>query len=139
MRLIKYLIIFIIIFLCTFSAYSECILIISKEGSLSKINSLELKRLFSGKTKTLSGVKVSFVLQKKNNQIHNEFLKTYLKKSTQQFSKTWKKLIFTGKAKSPKSLNSDKDVVEFLKQNKNFIGYIDSENFTDAVKKIEVH
>jgi hypothetical protein len=131
----------ILLWLCAIQApllHSECILIVSKESSITKVNSTELKRFFYGRTKMISGEKFTFVVQKSTNEIHVNFLHKFLNRTTQQFSKVWKKLIFTGKARNPKTLDSDEQVIEYISKNKNCIGYIDSKNLKDNIKKFEV-
>jgi len=138
MKLFMKLFIFLLILFVFSNAYGEVVLVVSKNSKLNEVNSVELKRFFAGKTKSLAGEKVIMILQHKDSQSHKNFLKKYLGKSTQQFSKTWKKLVFTGRAKSPRTVNSDEEVIKLVSENSIYISYIDESQLTDSMKKIKI-
>lgn len=79
-----------------------------------------LKNIFLGKYNNYSIILI------KNKDVHNTFVRTYIGRTTQQYESLWRKKLFTGKSSLPKDFSNYKEVVEYLKQHPNTIGYIDS-------------
>lgn len=93
------------------------------------------KKLWLGKMKKLPGVgKVKIVDQAKNSSIRDNFYVSVTSKNRSQIKAYWAKIVFTGKALPPKSLDTDSDVINLVKSSKNVIGYVDSASVDDSVK-----
>ncbi|MBF0197297.1 MAG: hypothetical protein HQL32_06285 [Planctomycetes bacterium] len=127
----------ILMLLCNLVTWAEPVLVVSKQSPLNSVKQVELQRYFCGKAKTISGHKLNLILQVQG-KTHADFLQSYIKRSPVKLSKTWKKLIFTGKAKMPKQAKNDGEVVAILKSSPNHIGYIDEKSLTDELKKIKI-
>jgi len=75
----------------------------------------------------------------KDSQTHDDFLKTYLQKSTSQFQRYFRTLVFTGKGKVPKSFDSEESLVGYVAGTNGAIGYVSSGTNTGSVKVINVN
>ncbi|MGE0087143.1 MAG: hypothetical protein AB7S75_22290 [Desulfococcaceae bacterium] len=122
------------------SGADEILIIGSKDLPADSVSRDEIKNIFLGeKVKWDSGEKISFVLL---TEVHEAFLKQYLGSTAAQYQNYWKKMIFTGKAKSPKSFNSPEKVIEYVANTAGSIAYIPSEGYgetdRDKVKIISV-
>jgi hypothetical protein len=105
-------------------AQEEAVVIIANvampDRSLSKT---EVQNIFLGKLTKVDGTKITFVILK-TGDIHAEFLETYLSRTPSQYTKYWKKLVFSGKGRSPKAFDSEEDLIAYVEQTQGAIGYI---------------
>ncbi len=98
--------------------------ITSQTTPVETIDDGTIKKIFLGKTKSWpDGNGVEFVVLK-SGDAHDGFLKTYVKKSSSQFKTYWKKQVFTGKGKNPKSFDSEGDLVAYIAGKPGAIGYV---------------
>ncbi|MCG8686389.1 MAG: hypothetical protein MI892_16035 [Desulfobacterales bacterium] len=114
-----------IISMFTSSAWSGSVKVITGAGtSMDSIDEGTIKKIFLGKTKSLpNGNKVEFVTLK-SGPAHDSFLKAYVKKSASQFKTYWKKQVFTGKGKSPKTFGSETELAAYVAGKSDTIGYV---------------
>ena len=103
-------------------------------GSLSKA---DVAAVFLGKKGKIGGTKVVLATLKGGNT-HKAFLKAYVGKTPSQYRNYWKKLVFTGKAKAPKSFKSEKALAAFVAKTPGAIGYIAAGDAPAGTKAITV-
>lgn len=124
--------------LCTsFSslAKADIIIVASKASRITQLDNKQVIKLWLGDIHKLPGVgRVKVLDQSGKSEIKEEFYDKVMNKSLSELKVHWAKIIFTGKAVPPKSLSSDKKVLELVSKNKNMLGYVDSKSVTDDVK-----
>lgn len=64
------------------------------------------------------------------------FNHSILKKNADQLTAYWARLVFTGKGRPPKAVDTDAKVLELVSQNPNLVGYVDSNSVMGDVKVI---
>lgn len=112
--------------------------IIVNTANTSTITDDDIPRIFLGKAKQFSnGDKVTIINLKFKEATRDEFEEKVLNKSTSQVKAYWSKLMFSGKAKPPKELANDKEVIAFVAANPGAIGYISSASADDTVKVLK--
>ncbi|NRA55885.1 MAG: phosphate ABC transporter substrate-binding protein [Gammaproteobacteria bacterium] len=117
-------------------AQAEVAVIVNKANA-SAITTSDASRIFLGKIKSFAnGNKIVPVNLPASSPARSEFEQKALKKSASQLKAFWSKQIFTGKGKPPKDLGSETDVINFVANNANGIGYVDAAQVTDSVKVI---
>ena len=95
----------------------------------------EITRLFLGKSKSFpGGAEALPINQPESTKTTKDFNATVLKKSDRQLKAYWSKLLFTGKGTPPKILENDSEMIKFIIDNPSYIGYVDSNSVTDAIK-----
>jgi ABC-type phosphate transport system substrate-binding protein len=105
-------------------------------GSLTKD---DVKNIFlAKKTQWDDGQKINFVTLK-SGQTHDDFLKNYLGKSTSQFQRYFRTLVFTGKGSVPKSFDSEAALVGFVEGTDGAIGYVSSGTATGSAKVLTIN
>lgn len=131
--------IFSVLFMAsTFSAYAGVVVIANNDVGVDSLAKKDAKGIFLGKKKKWAdGKKATIVVQKKGDT-HNEFIKGTVGKSASQYKTYWKKLIFTGKGKQPKTVKSDADVLAFVARTSGAVGYVTEGSATDGVKVIAI-
>ena len=99
----------------------------------------DIKNIFLGKiVKWEDGTKINIAVLKKENELHKTFAKDYTQKTTSQFEKWWRQMVFTGKGTLPKTFESQETLVEYVKENGGAIGYVDNADITGEIKIIAV-
>ena len=90
-----------------------------------------VETIFLGKTSSVGNKKVEVTVLKAGD-VHESFLKNYIKKTASQFTNSWKKLVFSGKAKMPKNFATEKEMVAYIAKTSGAIGYVHVNTSTDA-------
>lgn len=134
----KKLLLTLCVFLIVTCVYSENYKVIAnKDVEIATINAELLKNIYLGKKSQLdNGTKVEGVMLEEGDGIE-EFVKNIVQKTLSQFKTFWKKAIFTGKGKPPRSFKTDKEVIDFVSKNSGTIGII-SGDADDSVKILSI-
>ncbi len=83
----------------------------------------EVQNIFLGKVTKIDGAKITFVILK-SGDVHTAFLAAYLSRTPAQYTQYWKKLVFSGKGRSPKAIETEDELMEYIAQTAGAIGYI---------------
>jgi ABC-type phosphate transport system substrate-binding protein len=130
----------VLVSLCVFAqaARADLMIIVNNEVAASELDRETLQAIFLGKkTQWQSGESIEPVSLKKG-PIHQEFLKTVVRRTQSQYSSFWKRAIFTGTGTPPKSVATEEEVVEFVRASVGAIGYIDSSTSHEGVKVLSI-
>jgi ABC-type phosphate transport system substrate-binding protein len=105
---------------------------------VSQVSSDELRRVFlETKTSLADGSHVEPVLSK-SRDVHDAFVKLYTGKTVAGLDNYYRSLVFTGKGAMPKTLQSDAEVLAYVKKTKGAIGYVSDGASTEGVKILDV-
>ncbi len=121
------------------AGFADNVLIITnKNVSETTISKDDVKSIFIGeKTDWSNGEKITFVTLDEG-KTHELFLGNYVKRTPAQYSRFWKKQIFTGKGRKPKSFKTEEGVVDFVAETDGAIGYISTESASNKVKVMTI-
>jgi len=120
------------------TSFAEVLIIANKNVSQDSISKEEVKQIFLGKTvKWADKSKILFVILKKD--VHKDFLKEYIKRSSSQYKNYWKKMVFTGKGRKPTAFETEKELVRYVAETEGAIGYISTGTEMMNVKTINVN
>ena len=93
-----------------------------------------LKKILLGKAKKWpDGNKIVLAVLARG-PTHDSFIKHYARKTPKQFTNYWRKMVFSGKGKMPKSFSTEKKLMAFVALTPGAIGYIDSATPKQGVK-----
>ncbi len=116
---------------------ADVIIILNNNVKASDINKSIVKKIYSGyKTKWDNNDSIDLTVMLKS-ELHEKFLKKYVKKTPSQFKMTWRQMMFTGKGSQPKNFKTIKEVVEYVSKNEGAIGYVSADVPADNVKVIK--
>jgi ABC-type phosphate transport system substrate-binding protein len=73
------------------------------------------------------------------NETHEDFLKTYINRSSSQFKNYWRQMVFTGKGQKPKAFDTDEEIIQFVSETSGAIGYVGTKAALKNVKTITVN
>jgi ABC-type phosphate transport system substrate-binding protein len=112
-------------------------IIVNKGNSITKISKSQLSNIFLKKTKKWNNsneiVPVDLL---SNSKVRSEFSKIILNRTVPQVKAYWQQNLFSGKNTPPIELKNDNEVIEFVKNKADAIGYISKKNISDDVKII---
>lgn len=131
--------VFILFYLvCSTVSASELVVIAHPSADVSQLDKNQLISIYMGRTTTLNnGNKVLPLDQNPNSPLKNLFYKWLIDKDVKEVNAYWARLVFTGKATPPYTVENSNEVVEVVSQNPSAIGYIDKNSLSDQVKVIE--
>jgi ABC-type phosphate transport system substrate-binding protein len=113
-------------------------IIVNNSSPRREISNKELKRIYlNRKNRWGYGAAIERVVLKFGHT-HKEFCKTILKRPARKFDRFWIKQIFTGKGLAPKSLGSDAEVIDYVQNHANAIGYIEHSPLEGKVKELKI-
>lgn len=116
----------------------DLIVIGNRSVPVASLTPKDVKNIYLGKMKVWdNGMKIVFVTLGSGDTT-NRFLKQYVKKNPSMFNKYWKKKVFTGGGKPPRSFSREKDLLEYVSKTKGAIGYVSSQAYKDNVKILSV-
>ncbi|MAX01100.1 MAG: phosphate ABC transporter substrate-binding protein [Sphingomonas sp.] len=117
------------------AALAEIAVIVSHDNTQNLAQS-DIERIYTGKsTRYPNGDEVE-AYNLKSGAVVDTFNTSLLKRSTAQMNAYWSKLIFTGKGKPLKAVDSEQDMINAIAANPVAIGYVDASSVTNNVKVI---
>jgi len=134
------LLIFMIFFMNIGSttAYCELIIIVNKNVNLETIAPSTVSNIYFGKkTKWPDGQAIHVVMLKKG-KTHETFVNEILQSTPSRLKSYWKKVVFTGVGLRPRIFREANDLITYIAQTKNTIGYIDDSVSHEHVKVLEL-
>jgi ABC-type phosphate transport system substrate-binding protein len=97
-------------------------------ASLSKS---EMENLLLGKSTTWSDDSKVVLAGLDDDEIHSTFVVEFTGKTAAQYKTYWKKRVFTGKGKAPKTLRSEERLIDFVARTPGAVGYVSRATATD--------
>lgn len=112
----------------------ELVIINGNKGNLTK---QEVQKIYLGKQKRWDdGTKIHLTTYN-GGELADSFMKHYLGKKHSQFLIYWKQLMFTGRGIMPKQVETQEEMIEYVKKTPGAIGYISDANI-DGISVIRV-
>lgn len=137
-RAIIAFILFVVLLSPVLSMADGVVIIANMDVPVNSLTADAVKQIFLGnKTAWENGEKIVFVVQDRTDA-GDDFLETYVKKTASQYENYWKRQVFTGKGKAPRSFSSDQELVRFVARTPGTVGYISSGADTGKTKIISV-
>lgn len=119
-------------------ANSQILIIANKNLPIDSLTKDQIKNIFLGTTTRWQDKStITFVTLQKND-VHKIFVRKYTNKSSDQFRAFWRRQLFTGKGKIPKTYKTEQALIQFIAQTKGSIGYVSKSADIDNVKLIKV-
>ncbi|MDH5445327.1 MAG: phosphate ABC transporter substrate-binding protein [Gammaproteobacteria bacterium] len=111
--------------------------IVNKSYRGGSVPMSDIKRIYLGKKRSLpGGYTVRPVDQQTNSPAYRTFYRKVVSKSASQLKSYWSKMIFSGKGRPPKTVGSDNQIKDWVRNNPGAIGYVSSSAVDSTVKVI---
>jgi hypothetical protein len=106
-------------------------------GNQSKVSSLtenEVRQLFSGQLRTLSGQRVQPLDLPSTNRYREDFYRKLLGRSPDQMKAYWTRLIFTGQGQPPREIAGAQELTTLVNSSGEYIGYLPASEVSDQLR-----
>ena len=118
------------------AAQAESVVVVSANSSLDALTQDEVRQIFNGQTRRVSGVSVKPLDLPSRGSARDDFYQQVLGKSAEQMKSYWARMIFTGRGMPPREVSSDQEMVMLVGSNRNFVGYLDASLVTPDLKVV---
>lgn len=105
------------------------------EESLSRAT---ISDIYLGKKTKWENEHTIHVVMLKEGALHEAFVKNIVGTTPAKLKNYWKKVVFTGTGTPPKIFKTEKELIEFITENEDTIGYISASTPHEHVKVIEM-
>lgn len=113
----------------------EIAVIAHPQATFNQITMGETRQIFMGKSRTLPNAQTALPLMHlENSSLRTRFDRAVLDRDSKQMRAYWAQMIFTGRGKPPRQLESDEAMKKEVAANSNAIGYIDGKSVDASVK-----
>lgn len=113
---------------------ADIAMVVHKDSSLSAVEMKDVKLLYLGKRKKIAGVKVIPVALADDHETTKRFVNGVLSKTLKQHRGYWARIVFTGKGTPPEKVRTSAELKQWITQNPEGIGFIDTKDIDDSVK-----
>ena len=112
--------------------------IVNKDTRISSLTAEDIKNILLGnKLKFDDGSNIKLAILAEGS-VHEKTIHDYTQRSTDQFDKYWKKLVFSGKGIMPPQFKDDAELIDYVSKTPGGIGYVAKASATAAVSIIEI-
>ncbi|MDD2367156.1 MAG: hypothetical protein PHN84_13420 [Desulfuromonadaceae bacterium] len=113
-------------------------LVANKDVPFNAVSKTDAKAIFLGnKTRWDDGKPIRIAILE-GGGASRTFLERVINKTPSQFELHWKKLLFTGKAVSPKTFDDALNLLQFVAGTSGAVGFVGAEEAESSVKKISI-
>ena len=107
-------------------AQAEVVVVVAAKSPITALSATEIADIFLGRlTKLADGTRAAPIDAAEGSPVRDQFYDTIARMSPAQVKAYWSKLIFTGRGRPPRSVDSDEAVLRALQANPAAIGYVD--------------
>ena len=112
--------------------------IVKQDNPVESVSKKSLKKMLLGKAKKWDNGDKVVLATLTGGDTHEKFIKAFAGKTAKQFTNYWRKMVFSGKGKMPKSFDSEEDLAAFVADNKGALGYTTAGVVFDGTRVMEV-
>ena len=134
----KFLTALILLSAATLCRAQDVSFIANKETKVTSITADDAKNIMLGNKQKFDDGSLLKLAILTEGPVHEKVVRDYTQRSSDQFEKYWKKLVFSGKGIMPEQFKSDSEMIDFVSKTPGAIGYVAKASVTPAVVAIEV-
>ncbi len=116
----------------------DYVVIVNNNNPLSSVSAADLKRLYTGKLDNIDNNSVVPVNMSLDNPAAISFLKEVVGMESADYKSFWLAQQIRGGSSAPVVKKNEADMLSFIKENANAVGYLPKETAPDGVKVITV-
>lgn len=106
--------------------FADVLIIVNKNVPDTTLSSKAVNDIFLGKrVKWSDNAQIRFVISS-NDELHDAFLKQYVKRSAKQFKAYWRNMVFTGNGSEPECFDSEDKLMEYVANTPGAVSYINA-------------
>lgn len=113
--------------------------VINKDNPTESLDAKTVERMFFKKWKRWEDGELVVPVNQVNSPVREAFTRGIHKKDVSAIMKYWQRMIFSGRDVPPPELESDAEVLDFVKTNRGAIGYVSSDTkLIDGVRELAI-
>jgi ABC-type phosphate transport system substrate-binding protein len=117
---------------------ARLLVVANREVPVDGISSGLLQRIYLGKaTRWDGGLQIRPVMLH-DPDVHEAFVTGLLDRSEESFSVYWKRMVFTGKGRPPRSFDAGEELAAYLRETPGAIGFLDAGADTAGLKVLSI-
>jgi hypothetical protein len=117
------------------NAHAEIAVVVNVSVFSDGLTLDDIANLFLKRVKDLpSSIELTPIDQRDAQNLKQEFYLKVTGKNPNQLNAYWARLMFTGKGVPPQTVRNDDEVLNAVRSNLNFVGYIDASKVDNTVK-----
>ncbi len=120
------------------NASAAVVLIANPDTHVSTVDARTVRNLFLGRASRIDGAGRVTIATLAGGKVHETFVREFLDKTPDQFSRYWLRLVFSGKASRPEVFESERDLADYVARTPGAIGYVSSDTPVQGVTVIRV-
>ncbi len=116
---------------------AEILVIVNLQNAVDELSHQELMDLYMGRYTNFPNKVAALLLDMPmDSEIRDEFYRELVGKSVAEVNAYWARLMFTGRASPPRGIEDAEQVIKFIGDNKNAIGYVYDTEYDDSLKVV---
>ncbi|KKM93363.1 hypothetical protein LCGC14_1209190 [marine sediment metagenome] len=116
---------------------AEVVVVANKNNEVKALTKKQVIDIYMGRTSFFPDGQAALPIdQKASSVVRKLFYNQLVNKTVSEINAYWARLIFSGRATPPRTLESVTTIIDFIKKNKSAIAYIQLEDVTDDVQVI---
>lgn len=120
------------------ACHADIAIVASKDSPIDKLNAHEVADIFLAKSRYLTDGKRVTPLELRKSSYRATFYRDIAGKTLPQVNSYWTTLIFTGKGKPPRIVDSLEQVIELLNSNPYAISYLPLGEINETLKVLYI-
>lgn len=105
-------------------ANAQIAVVVAQESSISTLSKQDVSRIFLSKTSRLPDGNKALTVEPSATRYQEEFYAGISGKNSAQLKAYWATMIFTGKGQPPRQFETSEDVLRYIQEHPNAIGYV---------------
>ena len=118
--------------------WADMLIIAHQNTPETTISQKEIQEIFLGKRVQWKDNSAIHPAAVKEPELHETFLKHYVKKTPSQWIAHWKRMVFTGNGTPPQQFDTQQELLEYVANTSGAIGYVDAETSIENVTILKV-
>ncbi len=119
------------------SANAELVVICNKDLDIQGLTKKQIIDIYMGRYSVLpNGHKLIPLDQNADSNARKQFYAKLVDKNISEINAYWARLLFSGRAMPPRTVKTEREVIDIISKDSSVIGYVDASVLTDKVKVI---
>lgn len=112
--------------------------VVNKDTKIATASSDDIRNILLGNKQKFDDGTVIKLAILSDGPVHEKVVRDFTQRSTDQFDKYWKKLVFTGKGIMAAQFKTDADLIDYVSKTPGGFGYVAKASVTSAVNAVEI-
>lgn len=117
----------------------ELVVVAHPDVPIEALDLRELRRIYLGKTTRWSGGQTIRPVVLDQAEVFDLFVDEMLDRTAENFTTYWKRMVFTGKGRPPRSFATVDEVTFYVGNNPGAIGFLPADSARPGVKLVQIH